>query len=200
MRINRDQGFRGWKGWRDGQTTACCPMWHREQTRNRRSKGLVLGAPTKAEPPPGGATRGRRRGIRRPTIAQDDGAPITRSGTGPGAPATQPSEFCIKIRIDTTIPVTSPKNQAAITGRSSPKKTVVQIAMMIGATAPASKTSLQFTRFILCRLQSIPSTAKSQKPAAARKVPRNISPTRSGKILKVQICKGPTRFLRAPGT
>ena len=146
-----------------------------------------------------GATRGRRRGIRRPTIAQDDGAPITRSGTGPGAPATQPSEFCIKIRIDTTIPVTSPKNQAAITGRSSPKKTVVQIAMMIGATAPASQTSRQFTRFILCRLKSIPSTAKSQKQDAARKVPRNISPTRSGKILKVQICKGPTRFLRAPG-
>ena len=43
--------------------------------------------------PPGGATRGRRRGIRRPTIAQDDGAPITRSGTGPGAPATQPSGY-----------------------------------------------------------------------------------------------------------
>ena len=162
-------------------------------------KGWYLARQPKPSPP-GGATRGRRRGIRRPTIAQDDGAPITRSGTGPGAPATQPSEFCIKIRIDTTIPVTSPKNQAAITGRSSPKKTVVQIAMMIGATAPASQTSRQFTRFILCRLKSIPSTAKSQKQDAARKVPRNISPTRSGKILKVQICKGPTRFLRAPGT
>jgi len=200
MRINRDQGFRGWQGWRDGQTAACCPMWHRELPRNRRSKRLALGAPTEAEPVPR-----RNKAAQTGHQATQNSLKMTAhhepdQALGLAPRRRSPLDISIKIRIDPIIPVTSPKNQAAIAGRSSPKKTVVHIAMMIGATAPASKTSLQFTRFILCRLQSIPSTAKSQKPAAARKVPRDISPTRSGKILKVQICKGPTRFLRAPGT
>ena len=87
-----------------------------------------------------------------------------------------PLNISIKIRINTTIPVTSPKKQAAIVGGSWPKKTVVPIASMIEATAPSNKTSGQLTRFILCRLKSIPTKAKSQKPDAARKIPKNINP------------------------